>query len=221
MREMKIEWVRTVSRIIFAILSFIMMVGLISCDDQLDKITPSTDNDSTQEPSTSIKDIHAELYTIAEGQHSCDKSAFVTEDFDTLAFNAKFDSSAIYKTTLANNQADINKLYGLSDCGSLHQVNSARFGWRWYNNHLEIWAYTYNDSVRDYKLVGTVSFNEFNSYKIIFAEEKYIFLLNDKRIEMPRHCSETARGYKLYPYFGGDETAPHSIRIWISDSHGQ
>jgi len=218
MREMKIEWVRTVSRIIFAILSFIMMVGLISCEDQLDKITPST-NSSIQEASTKgPQTVQAELYTIAEGQHSCDKSTFVTENFDTLEFKAKFDSSAIYKTIISNNQADINKLYGLSDCGSLHQVNSARFGWRWYNNHLEIWAYTYNDSVRDYKLVGTVSFNEFNTYKIIFTEAKYIFLLNEKRIEMPRHCSATAKGYRLYPYFGGDETAPHAIKIWISDS---
>jgi hypothetical protein len=195
-----------------------MMVGLISCEDPLDKLTPSISS-GTQEASTKNQQtLQAELYTIAEGQHSCDKSTFVTEDFDTLAFTAKFDSSAIYKTTIPNNQADINKLYGLSDCGSLHQVNSARFGWRWYHDHLEIWAYTYNDSVRDYKLVGTVSFNEFNTYKIIFAEAKYIFLLNDKRIEMPRHCSAIAKGYKLYPYFGGDETAPHTIKIWISDS---
>jgi hypothetical protein len=217
MREVKMEWVRTVVKVITVIVSFIAMIGLISCEDQLDKISPVTTNDaSTQAPST--KTITAELYTIGEGQHYCDKSSFETEIFDTIVFKAKFDSSAIYTTINPKNQADINKLYGLSDCGSLHQVNSARFGWRWYKNNLEIWAYTYNDSIRDYKLVGTVSLNEFNTFKIIFGESKYIFLLNDKRIEMPRHCSVTAQGYKLYPYFGGDETAPHVIKIWIDDA---
>jgi len=27
----------------------------------------------------------------------------------------------------------------------------------------------------------------------------------------------TAVGYKLYPYFGGDEAAPHDINIWIKE----
>ncbi|MGI8584585.1 MAG: hypothetical protein ACR2KX_20540 [Chitinophagaceae bacterium] len=26
-----------------------------------------------------------------------------------------------------------------------------------------------------------------------------------------------ANGFKLYPYFGGDETAPHNIYIWIKE----
>jgi hypothetical protein len=25
------------------------------------------------------------------------------------------------------------------------------------------------------------------------------------------------KGYRLYPYFGGDETAPHDISIWVKD----
>ncbi|MEO5783498.1 MAG: hypothetical protein ABIQ07_09520 [Ginsengibacter sp.] len=35
---------------------------------------------------------------------------------------------------------------------------------------------------------------------------------------LPR-TSTTAKaiGYKLYPYFGGDETAPHEIDIWIKE----
>jgi hypothetical protein len=29
--------------------------------------------------------------------------------------------------------------------------------------------------------------------------------------------TEKAEGYKLFPYFGGDETAPHNISIWIKE----
>ncbi len=35
---------------------------------------------------------------------------------------------------------------------------------------------------------------------------------------MPR-ASTTVKssGYKLYPYFGGDEFAPHDVRVWIKE----
>jgi len=26
-----------------------------------------------------------------------------------------------------------------------------------------------------------------------------------------------AEGYKLFPYFGGDESAPHTISIWMQE----
>jgi hypothetical protein len=30
-------------------------------------------------------------------------------------------------------------------------------------------------------------------------------------------ATEKAKGYRLYPYFGGDELAPHQINIWIKN----
>jgi hypothetical protein len=199
---------RMISRIIFILISGIMLTGLMSCEDPLEKLKTEK---------IKSEDVNAVLYTIEAGMHESDLSTFDARTVDTIRFRAKFDSSAIYQTTNPQNQGDINKLYGLSDCNTLHQVNSARFGWRWFNNQLEIWAYTYNDSVRKYTLVGKVSLNEFNTYEIIFSDKKYIFSLNEKLVELPRHCSETANGYKLYPYFGGDETAPHEVRVWIDD----
>jgi hypothetical protein len=35
---------------------------------------------------------------------------------------------------------------------------------------------------------------------------------------MPRLAStRKAKGYQLYPYFGGDEVAPHLINIWVKE----
>jgi hypothetical protein len=71
------------------------------------------------------------LYTIPKGQHFAASNSFQSVDTDTLQFMVQFDSSAIYQTIAAENQHDINKLYGFSDNGAAHHQLSARFGWSW------------------------------------------------------------------------------------------
>jgi hypothetical protein len=40
--------------------------------------------------------------------------------------------------------------------------------------------------------------------------------MNDAHLTLPRtSTTPLAKGYLLYPYFGGDETAPHAIKIAI------
>ncbi|MEJ8802264.1 hypothetical protein [Pontibacter sp. H249] len=156
------------------------------------------------------------VYTIPKGAHGT-KSPFSPRSVTNLKFEATFDASAVYETTDKANQADINKLYGLADCKSDHHTNSARFGWRWYKNRLEIHAYTYTNKVRRSVLVDVVELNKSYIYELSFEDGKYAFKLNDKVVTMSRNCSGIAEGYQLYPYFGGDEAAPHDIRISILD----
>ncbi|MBB6610308.1 hypothetical protein H7F15_04590 [Pontibacter sp. Tf4] len=156
------------------------------------------------------------VYTIKKGEHSS-ASPFVLRTASSLKFEATFDASAIYQTTDKANQGDINKLYGLADCRTEHHSNSARFGWRWYNNRLEIHAYSYLNKTRQSELVGVVELNKAYIYEIVLQDNKYIFRLNNATIELPRHCTGPAEGYQLYPYFGGDEVAPHDITIAIRE----
>jgi hypothetical protein len=160
-----------------------------------------------------------EKYTIAQGQQYCDKNGYNAIQLSELKFTVKFDSSAIYQTIDPVNQLDINKLYGFSDNNALHHDFSARFGWRWSNNALRLFAYVYNNGVQANKELGTVAIGTENSCSIKVAGDKYIFTLNGKTDTMPR-ASTTANavGYKLYPYFGGDEFAPHTISIWIKEA---
>ncbi|HEY4650008.1 MAG TPA: hypothetical protein VIG72_01285, partial [Pontibacter sp.] len=154
--------------------------------------------------------------TIKNGEHSAG-APFLARQTDILTFEATFDASAIYQTIDRSNQGDINKLYGLADCRTDHHSNSARFGWRWYNNQLEIHAYTYLNKVRQSELIGVVELNKTYTYRIDLQGNKYIFRLNGTTVEMPRHCTGLAEGYQLYPYFGGDEVAPHDISIAIRE----
>jgi hypothetical protein len=158
-------------------------------------------------------------YTIAQGQQYCDKNGFSQIQLSELKFAVRFDSSAIYQTIDPGNQLDINKLYGFSDNNALHHDFSARFGWRWSDNALRLFAYVYNNGIQTNKELGTVAIGAENSCSIKVAGDKYIFTLNGKADTMPR-ASTTAKavGYKLYPYFGGDEFAPHTISIWIKEA---
>jgi hypothetical protein len=155
-------------------------------------------------------------YTIFKGDQYCDKNNFVPVKLNCLKFKVKFDSSAIYKTSNAANQSDINKLFGFSDNNELHHEYSARFGWRWSDNALRLFAYVYNDGKMSFKELGTVAIDKENDCSISASGDEYIFSLNGNATVMPRmSTTPEAEGYMLYPYFGGDEPAPHNISIWI------
>jgi hypothetical protein len=155
-------------------------------------------------------------YTIPAGKQYCDQNNFLPVKFQQLTFIVKFDSSAIYKTRKAENQDDINKLFGFSDNNATHQQFSGRFGWRWSDDALRLFAYNYNNGNRSFKELATIEIGRQYTCSITVAGSEYIFAVNGVETKMPRQSTTTlAEGYQLYPYFGGDETAPHDIFIWI------
>lgn len=157
-------------------------------------------------------------YRIPRDQHYSEKSTFTPINTDALHFKVKFDSSAIYTTKIPANQADINKLYGFADNDAHHQLYSARIGWRWSDSKLRLFAYVYNNAVLNYEEIAVVSIGEEHNCSIKIFPGSYTFSVNGFSKIMPRESKTlTAKGYKLFPYFGGDETAPHDISIWISE----
>lgn len=158
------------------------------------------------------------IYTIPKGQHSSGNSTFKSRITSSMRFEVVFDKSAIYDIEGSGNQGDINKLYGMSDCGSHHQTNSARFGWRWFEGNLEIWAYVYHGGTRAYKKISTIAIDTAQQYELLLDGNDYVFRVNGVgEVVLPRGCSGTGVGYQLYPYFGGNEVAPHDISIKIRD----
>lgn len=186
-----------------------LLLILFSCKKQIGTILKN----SHGVPSTPFT-----KYTIRQGQNYCDNNKFVSTSYSELNFIAKFDSTAIYSNVNTYNQLDINKLYGFSDNNSTHQQFSARFGWRWSDNALRLFGYVYNDGIRSSKELGIVSIGAENSCSLKVNPKSYVFSLNGKVDSLPRTSATTkATGYKLYPYFGGDEVATHNIYIWIKE----
>lgn len=157
------------------------------------------------------------VYQIKSGTHGPKIPKISSLQSETLMFSAIFDESAIYTTSLEENQADINKLMGFADCNSKHHENSARFGWRWYEGQLEIHAYCYVNGERVNTIIGTVPLHEKVDYLIHLSDSQYVFQLgNEEPVIITRgNVCNIGIYYMLYPYFGGDEVAPHDINIQI------
>lgn len=191
---------------IFVLTSLLSALVFVSC-------TKSADTIPTKGETSGFQD-----YLIVRGQHYSQQTALVSTNYNELRFLVKFDSSAIYHTLTAENQYDINKLYGFSDNNAHHHEFSARIGWRWSDGALRLFAYIYNNGQSSSKEISTISIGEEHQCSIRVTEHSYIFTVNEHSKTMPRGSSTTsAIGYKLFPYFGGDETAPHDIRIRIKE----
>jgi hypothetical protein len=161
----------------------------------------------------------ATMYTIRAGAHFCDQSNQQPVDVSALHFMVRFDESAKYRTQAPENQGDINKLLGFADNSGHHHRFSARFGWCWNDDRLELHAYVYNDGVRSSKFLGAIDLGTEHSCSITVTQDAYVFTLDGESATMPRKSPlPRARGSKLFPYFGGQETAPHPVRIWIREA---
>lgn len=199
-------------------LLFIAGIALLttSCQKTIEEVATQVITSKTDVPVVKSQFVE---YNILKGQQYCDKSSLTKVEYDELKFVVKFDSSAVYKTLDPLNQADINKLFGFSDNNAQHHEFSARFGWCWNEkNGLCLFGYTYNNSVRSSKLLGSISIGEEHNCSIKVTPDSYIFTIDGITETMPRTSATTkASGYKLYPYFGGDEFAPHNIKILIKE----
>ncbi len=159
------------------------------------------------------------LYTIQPGEHFSDQNKLRVLSVTGLGFDVIFDSTAIYQTVLPENQYDINKLYGFSE-GINHQTNSARIGWRWSDQALRLFGYTYVNGQRIEREIKPVNIGDTLSCSIRVDSSRYWFRVDKDSIQMARGpVTDTADGYQLFPYFGGDEPAPQLIRIRIREKN--
>lgn len=150
------------------------------------------------------------VYTIKKGEHSAGSSVSFRAG-NSIECLGVLTESCIY-TINPEDQGDTNKLFGLSDSLS-HSDHSARFGWRYYNNQLEILAYVRRNGNFYYDVLGTVKPGDVERYKIEILDNVYRFTFKDKVFDAPRTSKYTGPRYTLYPYFGGNQTAPQDIVI--------
>ena len=153
-------------------------------------------------------------FTIREGKHRSTNALNYSKD-TVFGWDIEFDSSAIYKTVDSLNQLDINKLIGWSDCSTSHMENSIRFGWRWLNDSLEIHWFKHEHGKFSFDLIKRVSICEEHYYEMTITTWDYKLSVDGTYVHIPKNCPDRYRRYQLYPYFGGDEPAPHKITIKI------
>jgi hypothetical protein len=190
---------------------FVIAIVFTSCNKMADAIIDKTT------PADASKNQFVS-YVIQKGNQYCSGNSYKSIETPEMKFIVKFDSSAIYETQSPENQYDINKLYGFSDNNMDHHQYSARFGWRWSANALHLFAYVYNAGNVTSKELTTIAIGTEISCSIKVTSSNYLFTVNETTTQLPRMATtEKAKGYQLYPYFGGDEVAPHDITIRIKN----
>jgi hypothetical protein len=156
-------------------------------------------------------------YTIPAGAHYCDQSTIKPVTVTQMLFRVKFDSTAIYSTVDPQNQYDINKLFGFTEGQDPH-INSARIGWSYNDGALRLYAYAYKNGQRLSQEISTIGIGETVACLIKPEGNTYLFKVDQKEVRLGRALSTlSVSGYQLFPYFGGDETAPHLVRIFIKE----
>lgn len=130
----------------FSAAALCLLVLLVAC--RKPSLQPS--------PVTNVLPSAYKEFVIPKGEHYATGNVLKPVETTGVTFLVRFDSSAVYQTAAPENQYDINKLYGFSDNGDHHHRFSARFGWRWSDGALRLFAYTYNNGLRDAKELGIV-----------------------------------------------------------------
>lgn len=165
--------------------------------------------------------VHAEVFHISQGRQFADGTINLRRWFfgTKLEFKAAFNESNIY-TLPGDEQADSNKLFGFADCASYAGESSARFGWRWYKDRLEITAVTHYDGTWHlHQIMGVAELNRVYDFEIELSADKshYLYTFNHGvPVAMKRDCqADQMLGYFLYPFFGGSEKAPQDMTVSV------
>ncbi len=153
-------------------------------------------------------------FTIKKGNHRSGYR-YKANCNNHIEFKVIFNESAIYKTEDPLNQADVNKLYGVSDCGKNHMEYSMRFGWRYYKDKLQILWFKHEAGKFTFDVITSIELNKPYTCTLDIFEDEYIVSVGGITTIVSRPCSDYKKRYYLYPYFGGDEVAPHTIKIKI------
>ena len=163
-------------------------------------------------------------YIIEKGKHSAKGWNVGITLSKKIEFRCKFDSSCLYGDIGDGDNYDINKLFGFSTTW-FHHKQSGRVGWRCIDGkHIEILTYSYNDGVRENKesdILGVVEPDELFFCTIEDTEKEYVYTFQkgfDTNVVTKWDKKQKdwfLFHYLLYPYFGGNKTAPHTMRIQL------
>ncbi len=156
-------------------------------------------------------------FIIPKGSHYAEGTEFSLESFngDGIKMSALFDESARYIINDVDS-LDWNKLIGFAE-DIRFQENSARIGWRWSEpkQKIELGYYCYVKGEINMGWLYDVQIGAPFRFIVTDDQEKkhYLIDIEGNYKAIPHKRNNDNKKYWLRPYFGGDKTAPHDIKI--------
>jgi hypothetical protein len=181
---------------------------------------------------------HSNTVVIKKGDHkgspSLHKFLFKRKE---IVIDVALHDSWVYKTVAAENQGDICKIAGVASipwwklllavfipAGSLfmirqHHKNSFRIGVTYdlMSNENIIYAYSYINKKRQHKILTKMTRGDKYRFTIRNSGTKDQLFISIENIRLNKVLTTTAPGnlsfcmFTLNTYFGGNETAPHTM----------
>lgn len=152
-------------------------------------------------------------YTINEGKH------FTDERFPQLLplTNGIYGEFILGEETVPSFEHDhINKIVGLA-VGIDHHDNSLRIGWMFSNDLFHLYAYAYHNGKRHHKFITAVHIGHKVEYYIAVIEGVPTIHVDDYRVAFDFQYDYSVKtGSLLFPYYGGQPTAPNTIKLKLS-----
>lgn len=154
-------------------------------------------------------------YKIKKGKHYSGFRISPTYNKMSSKYEVIFKENCIYDLH-DEDQYDVNKLFGLSY--GYHHINSARFGWRADGEKIQLSLYCYREGQRYMKDICQLDTERTYTLEIKNEGTYYEFLISGNTSSFMAYGKITKPqtpklGYNLFPYFGGNEPAPHDIEI--------
>lgn len=137
-----------------------------------------------------------------------------------------FNETAAYDLPGTEDDDDVNKLFGFGYINGGHHQDSARFGWNYNNStgRIRLFAYCYTNGTRVIHQLGEVLPHK--KVRLVVQDipgKYYSFSVHDGynnwhqlgAVRIP-HTHSKKWKYKLGCFFGGNNPAPHTIKIKIT-----
>ncbi len=131
-----------------------------------------------------------------------------------------FDSSCLY-TVEGPDKHDINKLFGVG-FGD-HSRYSGRFGWVGTPTEIKLYAYTHDAGSTSWEHMMSCLPNEPIDLQLKLGDTDYEYTAfrRDGERARTKHAKNVPWlykfvPYKLFPYFGGNLTAPHQMKLGMT-----
>ena len=163
-------------------------------------------------------------FKIKKGSHYSNRWLHKALNFlsisDRLEMRVTITDSMLYGDH-TDDKYDVNKLFGFSRGN--HKKNSYRVGWNCVDGNISLYAYCHIEGVMKFaKLCDNVRVNDvydivinlYPSY-VHFNATQVIgdIILFKAHMSVAKPQNKWSIGYNLFPYFGGDKTAPKDVCV--------
>lgn len=167
------------------------------------------------------------IYTIKKGRHNSNilniNRLWLGFGAYRLDFSFQFLNNPTYRFGNEDDM-DINKLFGLS-FGLDHHKNSFRLGWRPVNDdQVSLHLYWYNKGKRCDEFMYIINYNTLVNGGMIIDRDRSLIttFLHVKGNVISEETYFNFKGVspwslRLFPYFGGNKTAPHDIYMSLKN----